>query len=262
MIRSRRATVMLLVTVVGGLAWVASAHAQEPIESARAQLRAGHTDSALALLRVITDSGANAPVPERVEAWILTGVAQFYGGQDSAAAAAFRHAYALDPDVRAQGLSAMDSSLGALFEAQRPITTPPGTAATAAGVDSIYDCERRCAVGVSKPVLTYFPQINPGDVPASESQIYPGSGGLGPSGVHGTIVFRFVVTEAGSVDRGTLRVTNSDARRWEQSFADGLLQARFSPARLGGAPVKARVTLRVRIESEGMEAFRYQFVGP
>jgi hypothetical protein len=262
--RSQGRMVALLFTIVSGMASARPACAQDPLGLARAQLKAGHTDSALALLRVITDSGSIAPVPERVEAWILTGVARFYEGQDSGAAEAFRRAYALDPDVHAQGLAAMDSSLGALFEAQRPApaTTTPMAAAPGTATDSIFDCERRCTAGVSKPVLTYFPQITPADAPASQSQVYPGAGGLGPSGVRGTIVFRFVLTEAGSVDRGTLRITSSDARRWEQLFTDGLLQARFTPARVGGTPVKARVTLRVHIEAEGMDAFRYRFAGP
>jgi hypothetical protein len=261
-IGSRRRVVVLLLTLVGGMVSARSARAQDPLGLARSQLTTGHTDSALALLGAVTDSGSTAPVAERVEAWILTGVARFYGGQDSAAAEAFRHAYALDPAVRAQGLAQMDSSLGALFAAQRPVAPAPTATATRAGIDSIYDCERRCAAGVSKPVLGYFPQVNPADVPESQSQIYPGSSGLGPSGVRGTIAFRFVVTEAGSVDRGTLRITSSDARRWEQLFTDGLLQARFTPARFGGVPVKARVGLRVRIEAEGTDAIRYQFTGP
>lgn len=248
---------MVVCAAVSGALWVRPAAAQDLLSLAREQLRSGHTDSALVLLGGLTDSAAPAPPAQAVEAWILTGIARFYQGSDSGAAAAFRRAFILDPSAQAEGLARMDSSLGALFEAQRPAPIASGPP-----VDSVYDCRPRCPKQLSKPELTYFPQVNPADAPRSGSQIYPGSGGLGPSGVHGAIVYQFILTEAGSVDRGTLRITYSNARPWEQVFSDHLLEARFKPARIGARAVKAWVNLRVEIQVEGMEGFRYVLHGP
>lgn len=258
-----RPTVLVAVTVVGAV-WTPPASGQDLLAPARDQLRAGHTDSALVLLRAVTDSGRAVPVGTVVEAWVLTGIARYYGGRDSGAAEAFRQAFALDPSARAEGLSAMDSSLGALFEAQRPGATgaASGGDTAVAARDTVYDCRRRCPANMAKPVLDYFPRVNPSDAPASGSQIYPGSGGLGPSGVRGSIEYQFQLTDAGSVDRGTVRIASSNARSWERVFSERLLEARFRPARIEGRPVRVWVRLRVEIEAEGMEGFRYSLKGP
>lgn len=242
---------------------VPSARGQDVLTLARETLRAGQLDSAQALLRQLTDSGSVAPRGQIVEAWVLTGVARFYAGQDSGAAAAFRRAFALDPSVHVGGLSQMDSTMGALFEAQRPTLVEGGPGRdSSVTADSVFDCRKGCPSGLSKPVLAYFPQVNPGDVPASESQTHPGAGGLGPSGVHGIIVYEFLVTDAGSVGQGTVRIVRSNARIWERVFSRQLLAARFEPARLGGRAVAVWVHLRVEIRAEGMQTFRYEFQGP
>jgi hypothetical protein len=243
---------------------VSALHAQtrpDYLARAREQLSQRNSDSALALLRLVTDSQSGEPVARRVEAWILTGVVSFYRGEDSSVVAAFRSAFALDPGVRAAGLSAIDSSLAATFEAQRPkadaaMLPAPGSA------DSVYECVKRCPAGVSKPSLSHFPQVSPQDVPPSESQIYPGASGLGASGLRGAIEFHFIVNEAGSVEPGSVEVSMSTARRWQPAFLQGLLQARFLPAMLGPRPVRARVRLRVDINAEGLDHFRYNLAGP
>lgn len=249
----------LLVALLGP-----AVHAQNRLDYlalAREQLSHRNSDSALALLRLVTDSQGGEPTPRQVEAWILTGVVAFYRGEDSSVVAAFRRAFALDPGVQAVGLSGIDSSLGATFEAQRPKVSAaalpePSTA------DSVYECVKRCPTGVSKPSLAHFPQVTPQDVPAAQSQIYPGSSGLGASGLRGAIEFHFIVNEAGAVEPGSVQVTMSTARRWQPPFLQGLLQARFRPAMLGPRPVRARVRLRVDITAEGLDAFRYMLAGP
>jgi len=239
------------------------------LASAREQMRQGRRDSAAVLLRFVTDSLAEEPTPRQVEAWVLTGVLAFYGGDDSAVVTAFRRAFALDPGVQATGLATIDSSLGATFEALRPkvaaaqpvqSSAPP--ALPPVGADSVYDCLKRCPAGVTKPVLLRFPQINPADAPPSGSQIYPGAGGMGPSGLHGLIEYHFIVNQAGAVEPGSVVVAMSTAGRWQPVFLQGLLQASFRPADLGPNPVRARVRLRVDISREGESGFRYQFAGP
>lgn len=249
-----RWAVPVVMTVCATLA-APTARGQDVLTLARVQLRAGNSDSAIALLRVLTDSGSTAPREQILEAWILTGIARFHGGRDSAAAAAFREAFALDPDARVDGLGQMDSTLVALFEAQRPDTASFTS-------DSLYDCRQRCPGGLSKPVLAYFPYVNQGDIPAVESQTRPGAGGLGPSGMHGAIVYEFVVTDVGSVAPETVRVVRSNARTWERVFSRPLLAARFEPAHQGARSVSAWVRLRVEIRAEGTQTFRYEFRGP
>jgi hypothetical protein len=235
---------------------------------ARGQLSQGNRDSALALLHLVTDSQAGEPTARQVEAWVLTGVVEFYGANDSAVVAAFRRAFALDPGVQASGLAAVDSGLAATFEAQRPAmaaaapATPAALALPSAASDSVYDCVKRCPAGVNKPALLRFPQVTPQDAPMSSSQIYPGASGLGPSGLHGIIEYHFIVNEAGSAEPGSVVVSMSSAGPWQSVFLQGLLQARFRPAMLGPRPVRALVHLRIDIQREGTDAFQYRFGGP
>lgn len=243
---------------------VSAVHAQtrpDYLARAREQLSQRNSDSALALLRLVTDSQAGEPVARQVEAWIFTGVVSFFRGEDSSVVAAFRRAFALDPGVQAAGLSAIDSSLAATFEAQRPETVAAVLPAPATA-DSVYECVKRCPTGVSRPSLAHFPQVQPQDVPASGSQIYPGASGLGASGLRGAIEFHFIINQAGSVEPGSVEVSMSTARSWQPAFRQGLLQARFRPAMLGPRPVRARVRLRVDIHAEGMDHFRYNLAGP
>jgi len=144
-------------TVIAGMS-TRRARGQGALSLARDQLRTGHTDSALVVPWALTDSPTGRPAGQVVEAWILTGVARFYSVEDTEAAEAFRRAFALDPGVRADGLASMDSSLGAVFEAQRPIgtTAAANLLASVAGKDSLGDCRGGCPKAFSKPVLAYF----------------------------------------------------------------------------------------------------------
>jgi TonB family protein len=85
------------------------------IQAARAQIAANHTDSAEALLRQVLDSTSRATLAERASALFWHGVVQFYAGNDTATRAAFRQAFALNPDLNVSGLAQMDSTLNALF---------------------------------------------------------------------------------------------------------------------------------------------------
>ncbi len=268
-VRSRVLSGALVLQLLLGMSALYAQGRPDYLTLARGQLSQGNRDSALALLRLVTDSQVGETMPRQVEAWVLTGVLAFYGADDSAVAVAFRRAFALDPGVQAKGLAAIDSTLASTFEALRPaVAAPePATAATplplAAGGDSVYDCLKRCPAGVAKPGLIRFPQVTPQDAPASGSQIYPGASGLGPSGMHGIIEYHFIVNEAGSAEPGSVVVSMSSAGPWQGVFLQRLLQARFRPAMLGPRPVRALVHLRVDVRAEGIDAFpRYSFTGP
>src|SRR2546422_10634931 len=91
----------------------------ELIAQARAQLRARQLDSAAVLLRRVTDAPARSPA-ERVQAWVLLGIVNFYSASDSAASDAVRHAFFLDPRLDVAGVD------GVRLEIARP--AGPGAA--------------------------------------------------------------------------------------------------------------------------------------
>src|SRR5437762_11216917 len=91
----------------------------ELIAQARAQLRARQLDSAAVLLRRVTDAPARSPA-ERVQAWVLLGIVNFYSASDSAASDAFRQAFSLDPGLDVAGLDGFDPEIARLAgEARR-----------------------------------------------------------------------------------------------------------------------------------------------
>src|SRR2546425_5064987 len=85
----------------------------ELIAQARAQLRARQLDSAAVLLRRVTDAPARSPA-ERVQAWVLLGIVNFYSASDSAASDAFRQAFSLDPGLDVAGLDGFDPEIARL----------------------------------------------------------------------------------------------------------------------------------------------------
>src|SRR2546430_700607 len=93
--------------------------ADDRLAAARAAIRAMNFDSAASLLRHTLESTGRPSHDERLEAWLLLGVVQFYQGDDSGTAADFRQALELEPRLQAQGLAKYDSALVVLFEAQR-----------------------------------------------------------------------------------------------------------------------------------------------
>src|SRR5690242_13412374 len=74
------------------------------LQAAHAQITANHLDSADALLRPVLDSNGPATVAERASALVWHGIIRYFQGRDSVARAAFRQAFALNPDLKASGL--------------------------------------------------------------------------------------------------------------------------------------------------------------
>src|SRR5574342_561312 len=62
-------------------------------------------DSAAVLLREALDTSGHPMRSDQVEAWLLLGVISFYKGDDSGTAGDFRHAIALDPLLKSDGLA-------------------------------------------------------------------------------------------------------------------------------------------------------------
>jgi hypothetical protein len=121
--------------------------------------------------------------------------------------------------------------------------------------DSIRDCVRACAGGETMPVLTSFPRIDIADVPQSSapSSEHPyGTGNLGQTGMHGTVVYSVVIKVDGTTDRPTLHVVSSTARDWEPVLKRALDDARFRPAYDAGRAVQARVQVMFEIRAGGV----------
>src|SRR6266699_2943570 len=77
--------------------------ADDRLAAARAAMRAMNFDSAASLLRQTLDSTGRPSHDERLEAWLLLGVVQFYQGDDSGTAADFRQAWSSNHASRPKG---------------------------------------------------------------------------------------------------------------------------------------------------------------
>jgi len=237
----RPVAALLLATLAAAQTPPASGPAAQRIAAARALMGAMKLDSAALVLRQVVDSGATATPAERAEAWVLIGVTEFYRGADSGAVRAFREAFGLDPNARAQ---LPDSELQRLFDGLKPVAPAAAGAAGPAGAptDAVYDCVRKCPPGVQPP------------------RVLPGSGGpvrirVGvaelPSGPM-TLELRAVVDTLGFVEPGSIEVLPSGAPvAFQDTFIEGLRNRRYTPAKLGGRPVRARIEVRIKIPSRG-----------
>ena len=131
----RRAMLWVAVSLLAAFGSAPAAGQRLPsarLAAARTALQSMHLDSAALVLRRLLRSADEVPREDRVEAWLLLGVVEFYQGRDSGTAADFREALILEPAIRADGLAPYDSVLVTLLEAQRSGRRRRGTAARAA----------------------------------------------------------------------------------------------------------------------------------
>src|SRR5882672_7301545 len=128
--------------------------------AARTALRGAQLDSAELMIREVLDSASGPTHSDRVEAWLLIGVARYYGGNDSGVVAAFREALAVEPHLSAPRLAQYDPSLVVVLEAQQRVLL--GTAAPVQRVTMIEPqvCAPACPKGVTPPRLRFFPTID------------------------------------------------------------------------------------------------------
>jgi hypothetical protein len=197
------------------------------LAAARAQLRATKLDSAALLVREALDATSHPPHEQQVEAWLLLGVIDFYKGDDSGTAADFRHALALEPHLKADGLAHYDSALVVLFNAQRP-AAPVDTARPVRRIDAVVDCSRTCPEDVVLPVLIEFPSLE-GPYPDDFDVDY---------GRHGKLTVQLIVDTAGRVAPGSVRVvaSNLQIKALERALLGALPKARFTPGRSTQGP--------------------------
>jgi hypothetical protein len=222
---------------------VAQSTAANRLAAARTALRGAQLDSAELLLREALDSGSAPSRGDRVEAWLLIGVARYYAGNDSGVAAAFREALALEPALAAPRLAQYDSSLVVLLEAQRRALALSIPALRVATIDAQV-CVPACPRGVTRPRLRAFPVL---DWNAAERDPSMASR-------EARMVVSYVVDTAGRVDTMSIHVVANNFpigtyfQNYVAAYLSALAGARYEPARAGNQPVPVIVEDVLRFE--------------
>jgi len=219
--------------------------AYERLVAARVQLRAMQLDSAAVLLREALDTSGHPVRSDQVEAWLLLGVISFYKGDDSATAGDFRHALALDPLLKSDGLARYDSALVGLFDAQRSVAVSgSGPAATLTG--DVVDCTRRCPEDVILPRFTGMEDLE-GLVPDRFTVEH---------GQWGMMTVRFIVDTGGRVAMGSMQLVTSSMqiKALEQALLGGLARATFTPPSARGRRISVLVEGKMGFRTGSFEA--------
>jgi len=241
---------MKLVVMVGALAALVAAPASAQDSSvtllavARAHLAAHRLDSAAALFRRVAEAQEQS-VPGRIQAWVMLGVVDFYRMGDSATADAFRHALELDPGFEVAALAQFDPEIAKILTAERaalPLRNGPAA-------PQVYECLGKCPEGVWPPRFTFFPPIEFADA----------SVGVQNNRMRTYLLFEAVISAEGVIEPESVIMSGGTARGTESELRRGLMQARFSPARAGGAPVRARIRMRFDFEAEGTSWIKYNY---
>ena len=240
---------VVMVAAVGALV-TAPASAQEPVAllaAARAHLAAHNLDSAATIFRRVAEAPA-ASQADRLQAWVMLGIVDFYRTGDSATADAFRHALALDPGFEVPALEQYDPAIAGILAAQRA-ALPARAVAPASQEAPVYDCLNRCPSGVVPPQFTFLPRMEIADASVSISDRRSRT----------FLQFEAVISPDGILEPETLIVSGGTARGTESELRRALMQARFSPGQAEGAAVRARVRLRFDFEAEGTSWVKYSY---
>ena len=235
----------------------ASAGAQDSstvlLAAARAHLAARHMDSAAVIYRRVAEA-PGWPANDRVQAWVMLGVVDYYRSGDSATADAFRHALELDSAFEVKSLAQFDPAIADILTAQRAkLFAAPAPAARPVSPTSqelpVYDCLNKCPVNVAAPQFEFFPRIEVADASVSISDRRSRT----------FLQFEAVVGPTGVLEPESVIVSGGTARGAEAEIRRGLMQARFSPGRFNAVPVRARVRLRFDFEAEGTSWVKYTY---
>lgn len=207
------------------------------LAAARAQLRATNLDSAARLVREALDTAAQPTRSEQVEAWLLLGVIEFYKGGDSGTAADFRHALAIDPAVRADGLVRYDTALVVLLDSLRGLAATADTTRPADPVDVVVDCTKTCPENVVLGRLLTFGDLEgarPNEFDAEHAR-------------SGQLDLQFIVDTNGRVAPASVRVVMSTLawKDLEKELVIAMGKARFMPSRADGHVIKVGVAGKI-----------------
>jgi hypothetical protein len=226
------------------------------LAAARAHLAARHMDSAAALYRRVAEA-PGWPANDRVQAWVMLGVVDYYRSGDSATADAFRHALELDSAFEVKSLAQFEPAIADILTAQRAkmFVAPAAPAAPARTVSPssqelpVYDCLNKCPASVFPPQFEFFPRI----------EVTDASVGVYDRRSRTFLQFEAVVSPQGVLEPESVVVSGGTARGAESEIRRALLQARFHPGRFDAVPVRARVRLRFDFEAEGTAWVKYSY---
>jgi len=227
------------------------------LSAARAHLAARHMDSAAVIYRRVAEA-PGWPANDRVQAWVMLGVVDYYRSGDSATADAFRHALELDSAFEVKSLAQFEPAIADILTAQRAkmFAAPAGPAAPAARPVSptsqelpVYDCLNTCPANVLAPQFEFFPRIEVADA----------SVGVYDRRSRTFLQFEAVVNPDGVLEPESVVVSGGTAKGAESEIRRALMQSRFSPGRFNAVPVRARVRLRFDFEAEGTAWVKYSY---
>jgi TonB family protein len=199
----------------------AQSHATDLIAGARAQLSAGHLDSAAVLLRTALDTTAHPTQDDRLNALVLSAILEFYRGNDSLTRQAFQQALAINPRISLPILSQLDPHLGEIFEAEQRTVTRSSSVYLANGVD---EKPRR----VSGPPVEYPPHFPHGRAT-------------------GTVLVSVVVDTLGRVEPGSVQVIQTPDSTLIEPLKRMVLASQYTPGRLRGQAVRTFVGLSIQL---------------
>jgi TonB family protein len=225
---ARSLTFALLLATLASRLLVGQSHAAALIDSARAELSAGHTDSASALLHRALDSAAHATLAERKSALVWEGVAQFFQGQEDGARGAFRAALALDTTLAVQGLERLSPELARIFREEKEAATGQGDVYLPQAVD---DAPRR----LSGP---------PVDYPTS----------LMARRVEGVVHVSAIIDTTGRVEATSVEVLATPDSGLIDPVKRMMLASQFAPGRRHGAAVRTMIQLAVDVRAPHLGA--------
>jgi len=214
------------------------------LAAAHTALRGAQLDSVEIMLRDVLDSASRPTHSDRVEAWLLIGVARYYGGNDSGVVAAFREALALEPHLSAPRLVQYDSSLVVVLEGQRRALLETAAPVQRVTIIEPQLCAPACPKGVSPPRLRFFPTIdwNSGE---NDPSMAPRDARL---------VVRYIVDTTGHVDTLSIRVVANNFPsgtyfdHYKAAYLNALAGARYDPARAGTGPVPVIMETELRFQ--------------
>jgi TonB family protein len=207
----------------------------ELLADALSQIRARRLDSAITLLQTIT-TFAQTGSSEQAEAFTWLGVATFYKGQDSTAAAAFRKALEIDVFLTpTEVLAKLDSGLAVLWESEQtravcdeplPAWHPPPIGS------SMGDPMNSEARAGRSPTIVSGPQIR-----------YPDN--LRREGIQGRVLARVIIDTLGRAEPRSIRILLTSHPDFNRPVIAYMERARFSVTRLGDRRVRSCVVFPV-----------------
>jgi TonB family protein len=210
--------------------------ASELLADALSQVRAHRLDSAITLLHTITASG-EADSSERAEAFLWLGVATFYKGQDSAAAASFRNALGIDPLLTPVGvLGSLDSGLAALWENEQTQAVcdealPAWLPAAGSSTTQTNALNSR-ARAAQAPTIVSGPRL-----------WYPDN--LRRAGIQGRVLVRVIIDTLGRAEQRSVRVIWTAHPGLNHPVVEYMEHARFSVATSSAGRARSCVVLPV-----------------